>query len=138
MIRAYKKGDALSLRVQSEQQMEAAEFAHFFDTIKAYTLCDDKGKIQAVMGYQKIASKEAMGYALLGKNCQPKLFEMVRFIKKEIPLKMDKEKVYKVFITIRKNFLPARRLALLLGFNLRAELPSFFNGEDYQLLERKK
>lgn len=137
MITAYKKGDAKRVVVQSEQVKEASVFAQCFDEIYAYTLKDKKGKIYAVFGWRQSDDISGECFALLGKNCRYKLLEIIRFFKREIPAVMQRYHFKYAFITVKKNFLPARRLAKLLDFYLAAELPLFFDDTDYQLFERK-
>ena len=137
MIRRYKIGDALRIDVQHEQIDEARDSKLFFDKIIAYTLVDDNGDVLAVMGY-KVIKDRAECFALLGKNIGNKMIELVRFIQKKIVQEAIKWEVCKIFITVKEGFDNAKRMADILGFKRVAKLPSFFNGCDYLLYERRR
>jgi len=137
MIRKYIKGDAQKITAQKEQAEEAQLFASCFDYIHAYTLVDKTGKIYAVFGWRQTDDISGECFALLGDNCQSKLLEIVRFFNAEMPRVMQRYHFKYAFMTVKKKFIEARRLAELLGFSLVADLPLFFDGLDYQLFKRE-
>ena len=137
MMRKYLKGDAQKVIVQKEQVDEAKVFAACFDEINAYTFADENNKIYAVFGWWQRNDICGECFALLGQDCGKKLLHIIRFFKREIPDVMQRYHLQYAFMTVKKNFIPAKRLAKLLGFSLAADLPLFFNGSDYQLFERK-
>ena len=137
MIRKYERGDVLKVDVQLEQLDEAEECGGFFEEITAYSLVDDKGDVLAVMGY-RIIRTGAECFALLGENVGSKMIELIRFIKCKIKVEATKNKVDRIFITVKDGFDNAKRMAEILGFVKVADLPLFFNGNDYLLYEKKE
>lgn len=136
MIRRYRIGDALKVDVQYEQVDEAKEYGVFFDEIIAYSMVDDDGIILAVIGY-KIIEDRAECFALLGKNIGNKMIELVRFIQNKIKNDAIKWGINRILITVKDGFINAGRMANMLGFMKMAKLPSFFNGNDYFLYEKR-
>lgn len=139
MMRKYRVGDEKKIAVQSEQKAEADTFAAEFNKIFAYSLCDAEDTVvYAVCGWKKgELPSSAECFALVGQNIGRKLLELVRFAHLEIRQKAKKHRVKILFMTVRKNFYPASRLARLLGFWPVCDLDNFFNNNDYQLFERK-
>ena len=138
MIRGYKNGDALQVKVQDAQKKEAEVFASFFDTIQAYSLIDENNEILAVCGFIINENHQGECFALFGKNSGKKMLELIRFLQKEIPKMMKKYQLNKAKMTVEKGFLAGERLAQLLGFCAAGVLPKFFFNNDYQLYERKE
>lgn len=139
MIRAYCRGDAFKVLVQREQEEEAVEFRACFDEIEAYSLIGDCKEVLAVFGFWE--DKVGGGrwcVALFGRKCKMKMVELVRFLKKEIPLVMKQRGYEKVMMTVRKGFGQGERLAEMLGFELRGKCPRFYLDYDYQLFERNE
>ena len=136
MIRRYKIGDALLVDVQNEQKDEAKEGRLFFDKIIAYSLVDDDGRVLAVMGY-KIIENRAECFALVGKNIGCKIIELIKFVKNKMKVDAVKWGVNRIFITVKDGFFNAKRMAKILGFKQVYKLPSFFNGSDYFLYEKR-
>ena len=136
MIRKYKKGDAKKVNVQDEQILEAMDGAVCFDKITAFSLIDKKGKVLAVFGFRVIGNK-GEGFALLGKKIGNKMILLFRFVDRLIKLETKRRGINKVFITVKKNFDKAFRLAHLWGFKEVKKLPHFFYDEDYVLMVRK-
>ncbi len=136
MIRRYKIGDALLVDVQNEQKDEAKEGRLFFDKIIAYSLVDDDGRVLAVMGY-KIIEDRAECFALVGRNIGCKIIELIKFVKNKMKVDAVKWGVNRIFITVKDGFFNARRMAEILGFKQVYKLPSFFNGSDYFLYEKR-
>ncbi len=138
MIRGYKNGDALKVKVQDAQKKEAEVFASFFDTIQAYSLIGENNEILAVCGFVINENHEGECFALFGKNARKKMLELVRFLQKEIPKMMKKYQLNKAVMTVQKGFVAGERLARLLGFCAQGVLPKFFFNNDYQFYERKE
>ena len=134
-IRAYQKGDALKVAVQKEQENEAKEFGLFFDEICAYSVVDDE-EIFGVFGYVIDEQNEAVCYALFSPKIRAHLRYLIRFIKKETAFICAQKKVVKVMMTVKKNFVKAKKFAHLLGFCYQRDLPKFYENTDYQLFER--
>ena len=137
MIRKYKKGDALKVDVQDEQIEEAKYNASFFDDIIGYSMVGSKGEVLVVFGF-RVIDRKGECFALMGKNIGSKMIEFVRFVNREIRKEMKKQKINKVFMSVKDGFMEAKRLAFILGFREVARLPYFFNGKDYLLYERKE
>lgn len=142
MIRAYCAGDAKRVLVQEVQAAEAAEFAWCFDEMAGYSLVDDKtGEVLGVFSYQvevNEGERKALCYALFSKNSGRKMLEAVRFLQKEIGVKMKELGVDCVMMTVKKGFEPGVRLALALGFKVKGVCPAFYKGVDYQIFERSR
>lgn len=134
-IRGYQKGDALRVKVQRKQQNEARDFGLCFDEISAYSLCVED-KILGVFGYEIDEKKEAYCYALFSDDIGPYLLLLIKFIKKEMDVVRAKNQVIKVMMTVKKDFVKARKFAEFLGFCYLKDLVRFYENEDYQLFER--
>ena len=137
MIKKYKIGDALKVDVQDEQVKEAEYNASFFDGITAYSMVNQKGDVLAVLGF-RVFDEKGECFALMGKNIGNRMIEFVRFANKKIKVEMKKQKVKKVFMTVKDGFIEAKRLAFMLGFSEVAKLPLFFDEKDYLLYVRKE
>lgn len=142
MIRVYLAGDAKRVLVQEVQAREAAEFAWCFDKMSGYSLVDEKtGEVLGVFSYQvelNQGKREAWCYALFSKHSGRKMLEAVRFLQKEIGIKMKDLGIDSVLMTVKKGFVPGVRLALALGFKANGVCPAFYEGVDYQIFERSK
>lgn len=138
MIVKYQKGDAALIYPQPMQEKEAMEFATFFDTIEAYSLIDEKsGAVAAVFGFRLNDKSTAEGFALLSQISTRYLRELVQFLKIFIPQKMVEAGVKSLMVTVKKNFAAGRKFVSFLGFDYAAELPNFYQNDDYQLFERR-
>lgn len=161
MIRKYRAGDAFKVRVQPEQQAEAAAWAAEFEHIPAFALVEkgncgaaaggDKtagrqrggsgGRVLAVFGFRIeggdiTTGREAECFALVGIDAGRKLIEAVRYFRRYIPRQAVRLGVRRVTMTVRRGFAAGARLAGMLGFSPAGILEKFFNGEDYQIFER--
>jgi hypothetical protein len=128
--------DARRVKVQKIQRKEAKKFALFFNDIRAYSVVDDNKEIRAVFGYKIGHHQTAECFALRGENMGKFMPEFVRFLLKEIPKQMKINRVWRVTMSVKKGFDAGVRLARILGFCFVADLPRFYDGEDYQLFER--
>lgn len=137
MIRKYISGDVFKIRVQKEQREEIYHAYEGFESIEAFTLVDDEN-VFAVFGFRLNCDNEAECFALISSDIGRKLCEMVRFLLKEIPFLMREKGVFRSFMTIKSSFYQARRMAILLGFKAVGKIPSFFNGNDYEIYERRE
>ncbi len=137
MIRKYISGDVFKIRVQEEQREEIYHAYEGFESIEAFTLVDDKN-VFAVFGFRLNCDNEAECFALISSDIGRKLCEMVRFLLKEIPFLMREKGVFRSFMTVKSSFYQARRMAILLGFKAVGKIPSFFNGNDYEIYERRE
>ena len=137
MIRKYISGDVFKIRVQEEQKEEIYQAYVGFESIEAFTLFDDEN-VFAVFGFRLNYDNEAECFALISSDIGRRLCEMVRFLLKEIPFLMKERGVFRAFMTVKSSFYQARRMAVLLGFKAVEKLPSFFNGNDYEIYERRE
>lgn len=138
MITKYQTGDAALVLPQPMQADEAKEFADFFDTIEAYSLIDEKtGAVAAVFGFRLCDEMSAEGFALLSAISIRLLKQLVQFLKIFIRQKMIETNVKILRATVKKNFAGGYKFLYLLGFKHVAVLPDFYDGEDYQLFERR-
>lgn len=161
MIRKYRAGDAFKVRVQPEQQAEAATWAAEFERIPAFALVEkgndgaaadngktagrqwdgNGGRVLAVFGFRIeggdiTTGREAECFALVGIDAGRKLIEAVRYFRRYIPRQAVRLGVRRVTMTVRRGFAAGARLAGMLGFSPAGILENFFNGEDYQIFER--
>ena len=135
-IKAYNKGDGKKVKAQAEQQAEACQYSDGFDKITAYTICDDKGQVLGVFGYDIDDEHRAYCYALFGDGIAPCLLFLVRFLQRKIKVSAKNLKVHYVYMTVQDKFLKAQKFARLLGFKKIRDLPQFYLKENYQLFER--
>lgn len=145
MIRKYILGDALKIEVQPEQLAEAAVGATEFDRIEAFSLVDiSKGQecVRAVFGFQEQIvgdKKEAECFSLIsGGIGSIRLREAIKYLKRRISETVAERKISRVYMTVRCSFTAGRRMAEMLGFEEGCVLPFYFNGDDYQIFERKE
>lgn len=138
MIRHYMKGDVLCIDVQEQQKHEFNHAKYYFDDVGKFSLVDEKGNVLAVFGY--LINYDAVGecFALLSKNIGRKLIVLVRFLRKNIPIIMKKNHVKTAVMTVKCDFIEAKKMAEMLGFTAGNILPQFFCGIDYQIFERGK
>ena len=137
MIRKYISGDVFKIKVQKEQEDEVYQAHLGFEKIEAFTLLDND-EILAVFGFRIIDNNDAECFALISSDIGRKLGEMIRFLVKKIPFLMHERGVLRSFMTVKSNFNQAHRMAILLGFKAVEKLPSFFNGNDYEIYERRE
>jgi len=138
MIMKYQEGDAALVLPQPMQIDEAADFADFFDTIEALSLVDETtGAVLAVWGFQKADENSAEAFALIGDLSMRWLKQLLCFLKSFIPQKMAELEVKVLSVTVKKNFKQGLKFVRLLGFDETETLENFYNGEDYQLFERR-
>ena len=137
MIRKYISGDVLNIKVQEEQKDEVYQAYVGFESIEAFTLFDGD-VVLAVFGFRISDNNEAECFALISSDIGRKLGEMIRFLMKKIPLLMRDRGVLRSFMTVKSSFYQARKMAVLLGFEAVEKLPSFFNGNDYEIYERRE
>lgn len=136
MIREYQTGDAAKVRVQAAQAAEALQSGGF-EEITGFSLVDGDD-VLAVFGFKTdAATGEINCFALVGHNAGRKLCEMVRFVQKKMLEVLDKQPAKVAVITVKSGFKAGERLAEMLNFSPVAKLEAFYNGEDYQLFERR-
>lgn len=138
MIRKYERGDVFLIDVQEQQKHEFAQAVLYFDEVGKFSLVDDNGDVLAVFGY--VISDEKIGecFALLSKNIGQKIIQLIRFLKSNIPIIMNKKHIKSAIMTVKCDFSKAKKMAEILGFAAGEILPQFFCGIDYQIYERMK
>lgn len=137
MIRKYISGDVFRIKVQEEQKDEVYQAYVGFEKIEAFTLLDGD-EVLAVFGFLIDEKNEAECFALISSDIKKKLGELICFLRNKIPLVMKERGVIRAFMTVKSNFYQAKRMAVLLGFKAVEKLPSFFNGIDYEIFERRE
>lgn len=136
MIREYQTGDAAKVKAQAAQAAEVSQCGGF-EEITGFSLVDGED-VLAVFGFRAdTVAREIDCFALVGQNAGRKLCEMVRFVRKKMPEVMEEQQAKAAVITVKVGFKAGERMAEMLGFSPVVKLAAFYNGEDYQLFERR-
>ena len=139
MIRRYVDGDVFFIDVQEQQRHEFDMAVKSFDQVGKFSLINgESGEVLAVFGYDINHRFVAECFALLSKNIGRKILQLVRFLKKCIPIIMKENNINCAIMTVKCDFIQAKKMARMLEFTAGDILPQFFCGFDYQVFERRK
>lgn len=133
IIRGFNYGDIKKIALQKEQKEEFVYGKAFPFNFTA----EHNGEIMAVFAYQEIEPRKYMLGAFISRNAGKCMIALVRGLKKKIEKEAKQNNALVLYFSVLSGFKQAERLAVLLGFSFKEELPDYFNGKDYELYERK-
>lgn len=137
IIRHYQRKDLLRIKKQKEQVNEYIA-DNLYNSVDTITFCEGKEVLAIVRPFFEMGGRVYLS-AVISVDCGGrKMLSLFRRFKAILDREIQKNDILRVEIVTQCGFLPAERLAFLLGFECEGTLKKYYNGMDFKIWARFK